>query len=173
MKLNTGDIAFIMHHDNLISRTLSWFMGSKWSHCFLILGEYPQGTYILETSDFEVCISILDKYLIDEQCSIEIYSGGISKEEADVVTNKAMITLGDVYGYLHLLGLGIRRLFRKVGIKIGNPLKGGVVCCCVPMLGYQDSSIQDLAKSDWQDNDTEDLYQIVKNSPQMKLVYEK
>lgn len=152
MKYKSGDVGFIMHHDNPISKVIAWFMGSKWSHSFLVLEQTESRTYILETSDFEVCISTIDKYIADKNVTMEVWR----RTDAGTSAEKAMPLLGEVYGYPQLLSLGLRRLLMRIGIHIQNFFHVSVVCCGVPLTGYQW-----LFGIDPKSIDTQEFYELI------------
>lgn len=168
-----GDIGFVMHKKNLLSRTIAWFMGSQWSHAFIVLEATPTRTYILETSDFEVMVSDLGVYLSDPDCHLVVYSpAGLSDLMRELVCQEAMKNLKSVYGYAQLISLGIRRLLMRVGIRINNFFRNGLVCCHVVTYGYRISRIPGLSGIDPESIDTEELFQIVDKSPRFTKVME-
>lgn len=169
--MKPGDIGFVMHKKNWISKTIAWFMSSRWSHTFMIydIGQY--GIYIIETTDFEVTISPLTKYLTDRTCDVEIFKADISEDEQrDIILGSGPL-IGTIYGYLQLLSLGIRRILKRVGIHIGNFLRVGVVCNHVPLYGYTRTKIERLGGIDPESIDTEELYQIISKHEKFKLIY--
>src|SRR5574339_318080 len=103
MELKPGDIGFVIHKDNWISKTIAWFMGSKWSHTAIILHPTDKRTYTIETSDFQVSIQIFEDYLKDTNIKMEIWSPSLTDEERKIITNKALSHLGEIYGYLQLI----------------------------------------------------------------------
>jgi hypothetical protein len=174
--MTPGSIGFVLHRDNWISRVIAWFMGSKWSHSFLVYDNGRFGDYVVETTDFEVTISPTSKYLTDPNVSYEVYapslSGDLYEQEKRIIMG-AYPLIGMVYGYAQLFSLGVRRVFMKIGIRIPNFIRTGVVCCHVPLYGYVKSDMEILKDIDPESIDTEELYQIIKNHPRFKLVYSK
>jgi hypothetical protein len=155
MKYEIGDIGFV-YNGAFISKIMRWVMGSKWSHSFLVIGELNGETMVIETSDFEVTIAELSRYLDGRPC--EVYR---ANESVQLVN--PMKLNGSIYGYLQLPVLGIRRLFYKL-FKIPNFIRQGIICCQVPMYAYQD-----YFEFDYKSLDTEEFYQVVKNK--FKNVY--
>jgi hypothetical protein len=170
--IKKGDIGFLMHHDNIISKTIAWFMQSKWSHSFIIADVIDDRIYILETSDFEVTFGYLERYLNDPHCSMEIYSFDSLTEakRTDMVQHAINLYFGSVYGYLQLISLGIRRLLGRIGIKIKNFFRQGVVCCGVPMSALSITTILPFTNMDPESKDTQEFYEMIKTSS-AKLVY--
>jgi hypothetical protein len=79
--LKTGDVGFVIDRNSKLSKTIAWFMKSRWSHSFIVLGEFKGETLIAETSNFEVMISTLSRYESDPMCSMEIYSQSSLSDE--------------------------------------------------------------------------------------------
>lgn len=157
MKFKAGDIVFVMHHGNIISKIIAKVMGSKWSHSAIVYGEAFGKTMLCETSDFQVNLDYLDRYIEDPNCSIEVYrKAGISASGPKIRSNCDPM-LGKMYGYLQLLSLGIRRLLR---LKIKNFIHQGVVCCHVISYGLKDVDPY-FTKIEKESFDTEELYSIM------------
>lgn len=174
--MTPGSVGFVINRNNWISRTIAWFMKSKWSHSFLVYDNGRFGDYVIETTDFEVTLSPTSKYLNDPNVSYEVYApdllGNPETQERNIIYG-ARPLIGTVYGYAQLFSLGVRRLLMRVGIRIPNFIRTGVVCCHVPLYGYKKSDLEILKDLDPESIDTEELYQIIKNHPRFKLVYSK
>ena len=155
--IKEGDIGFV-HNGAVISHLISWAMGSKWSHSFVVIGEVHGVVMVVETSDFEVTIGPLSRYTDGRPLSIYRIDG-LSEEDVSTVCKRGLSLLGVKYGHAQLLSLGIRRLLRKIGINIGNFIRSGLVCCAVPLYAYEF-----ILGIDPESIDTEDLYQKGKNS---------
>lgn len=152
-----GDIGFV-HNGAIISKIISWAMESKWSHSFVVIGEVHGVMMVLETSDYEVTIGPLSRYL--DGRPLEIYRNeSLSEEARSLICTRGLSLLGNKYGYTQLISLGIRRLFRKFGININNFIRSGLVCCAVPLYAYFFTLFIDPESID-----TEDLYQVIKKS---------
>ena len=147
--LEPGDIGFLMHHDNWISKAIAWFMGSKWSHTFIVLESAPDRVYTVETSDFEVVVHTLEEYINDPNVSFEIYRAkSLEKVQRNMISRESLKTLGETYGYLQLISLGVRCLLRRYfGIKINNFFRQGIVCCGVAFM-YSSKVCTTTSKSD-------------------------
>lgn len=170
MNLKPADIFFVIHKDNWISRMLAWFMESKWSHTGLVYEVTPNTIFTLETSDFEVTHQQLSDYLKDANVYIEIWSPvDLSDDERLAVVMEAAKQRKQIYGYLQLLSLGLRRVCMRVGIKIQNFFRQGVICCDVVLYGYQTSNILEL-HLDPESIDTQELYEKVTKSGKFTLV---
>lgn len=169
-----GDVAFLMHHDNWISKALSWFMKSKWSHSFLVIEQTEQFAYILETSDFEVCIADLDRYIADPQVTMEVYRfSDLSDDDAkEMVRYTTNLNLGTIYGYLQLLSFGIRSLLGRLGIQIKNFIRQGLVCDESVLVGLA-YKVPEFKGIDPKSIQTEELYQRVLACKAASQIYSK
>lgn len=152
-----GDIGFV-HNGVLISKIISGAMGSKWSHSFVVIGEVHGVVMVVETSDYEVTIGPLYRYLDGRPLSIYRLEN-ISDASRSLICKRGLELLGVRYGYAQLISLGIRRLLRKFGININNFIRAGLVCCAVPLYAYES-----ILGIDPESIDTEDLYQKIKKS---------
>lgn len=174
MTARKADIGFVMHHDNWISKVIAWFMGSQWSHSFIVLEDSKERTYLLETSDFEVTIGLLETYLNDPNVSLELWTSDVVSDNERVnIVNGSMRVHGQIYGYLQLLSLGIRRLLMRIGVRVPNFIRQGVVCNQVVSYGYTESNLPVLDDIDPESIDTQELYEIVLNSKSFRMAYKK
>lgn len=171
MELKTGDIVFVMHHDNIISKTIAKAMGSKWSHSALVYGNMNGRALLCETSDFEVTLNWFDRYLKDKNVSLEVYRHkdhyNVINGNEEVIQDMCDSILGKMYGYLQLISLGVRRLFK---LRIPNFISSGLVCCHV--IGYGLNIIKDsgLDGIDPESFDTEELYQMLKGKGWVEIL---
>jgi hypothetical protein len=170
-ELKPGDIGFAVPTDAWFSKAIAKFMGSKWSHTFLVAGELNGETVNIETSDYEVYCAPVRHYT-ESAREIEVWApvGLNDSQRADIVS-KGTRLIGQTYGYLQLLSLGLRRVLMRLGIRIPNFIRQGLVCCAVPIYGYKDTGIHPIGMIDPESIDTEELYQIVARSPYFKRVY--
>lgn len=161
--IKPGDIGFVMHHDNPISRVIAWVMGSKWSHSFMVADISLKRTYLVETSDYEVTYGSLEKYTQDKNCTLEIWSPANATDE----TRQKAVTyceahIEELYGYPQLISLGIRRLLMKCGIKIRNFIRWHLVCDEEVLEGAK--CYEGLSDVDPKSIDTEELYELIVSS---------
>lgn len=171
--IRPGDIGFSMYKRSRLSQLMGWFMQSKWSHSWMELGTLYEFPCVIETSDFEVTVSPFFKYYDTRSYRIEVWSPiNFTDEEREAVCKKALPLLGEVYGYFQLLSLGLRRILKRLGYRIPNFIKQGIVCCHVPMYAYKGSSIKSLSTLDDESLDTQELYEIVTLSGHFKKVLE-
>lgn len=150
-------------------------MGSRWSHSFLVLeqSQYGADWYVSETSDFQVTVSTLNRYVEGEHKSVEIYNAkGLTPEQMRSIALDSRTRDGMVYGYGQLFSLGVRRLLMRVGIKIGNFIRWGVVCNSHVAYAFKHSGFPEFA-GDPEAADTEEMYQAVKASERFELVFSK
>ena len=157
MKFEPGDIVFIMHNESWLSKAIAKVMGSKWSHSAVVYGEAFGKTLLCETSLYQVNLDYLDRYLDDPNCEIEVYRKAGVSDCAPKIRSNCDPMLGKMYGYLQLLSLGLRRLFR---LKIPNLIHQGLVCCHVIAysLNGVDECFTGLEKESF---DTEELYRMM------------
>lgn len=180
MRFMPGDVAFSIHSLNPISKAIAWFTGSKWSHTILVV-EHGKYIYTSETSDFEVVMHTLDDSINDETVKMEVYRADLDPGSQQLIVSECMKNLGQTYGYLQFISLGIRALLRRwFGIKIGNFIRQGVVCNQHVLYGLSKvPSLGELYGMDPESIDQQELYEkitSIKNQmgePIFKKVYEK
>jgi len=100
IELKPGDVFFVMHHDNKISKLFGWFMKSRWSHCGIVYEVTPKTVFTLETTDFEVVHRQITDYLNDPFVEMEILrNDSIYKAELENIVNGANQVRGSLYAY--------------------------------------------------------------------------
>lgn len=162
-EFEAGDVGFVMHHNNWISRQLGWFMKSKWSHAVLVYGKFSGGTLLVETTDYEVTYTrIEDKYLNDPEVSLEMWRPvRLSEEERKAIAERAAKWVGEEYGWLQIFSFAVVTLLARVGIKIKNFVRQGMVCNHVVSYGYQGSNVPLMDLPDPENYHTEQVYRMV------------
>lgn len=170
--IKPGSIGFVMHNNSKISKIISWFMESKWSHTFYVWGICNDKTILAETTDFEITKSTFDKYN-KETCAIEIWEPVVDHDPLQMAEDGQYLE-GQIYGYLQLISLGIRRLFMRAKISISNFFRQGAVCCAVAIAhSNKQPKITCLYGLDPESIDTEELNRKIKESGEYKLVFKK
>lgn len=112
-------IAFVTSADNLLSKLIKWFTKSQWTHVMLILDDTVDGdSIIIEASALHgICLNLLSKYA---NRKLEIY-----KDIQDIWDINAIKSyIGQNYGYLQLLGIGLVKIFKLKH----NPFGKSEVC---------------------------------------------
>lgn len=164
LELMAGDIAFVIHKDNWISKAIAWFMKSKWSHSLMIAEQTNARTYTVETSDFQVIYGDFALYENDPNVEFEVYRPQkIGTDTRELAVNQSAEKLLEVYGYSQLISFGIRRLLMRVGIKVPNFFRHGVVCNGVVLYGARVYPYPSFMGIDPESIDTEEMYQLVIN----------
>jgi hypothetical protein len=145
-----GDVFFVQNN-HIISKLMRWFMRSQWSHCGIVAGEFEGVTMVVETSDFEVVIAPLHRYLDGRK--IEFYTISDNDGEIAVSIYAALKLIGTRYSWERLFSWAIRtRLFKWFPI---FP-KSNVICTDVPLVAWR----KKLGVKPYEIN-TEELYGVV------------
>ena len=160
MIFKPGQVVFVMHNDSTLSKIIARSMGSQWSHSAVVYGSHRGKTLLCETSDVQVNLNYLERYIADPMCSVEVL------EKSDLVLSDTFYTtcenmLGQMYGYLQLLSLGIRLLFKR---KVKNFIRSGLVCCHVIGYSLGEAEGSGINGVDPESFDTEELYQMLKKA---------
>ena len=152
---------FVMTHGHPISELFSKVMGSKWSHSAVVFGELNNETALIETNDYCVNVNFFHRYIEDSKCSVQVLRrpGGLSIVEKKKVQEQARPLIGQLYGYLQLPILALRRLFK---LRFGNFSRQGLVCCHVAGYSYQSIS-SPMGHIHPESFDTEELYLMLLN----------
>jgi len=172
MNTNTikpADIVFVMHHDNKLSKAIAWFMNSRWSHSAIVADVTERDVYLHETSDTQTKVGMLSRYLNSPGTEVEIWSFNmLSKTEQSAAISESAKYHDKMYGYIRLLGAGLRRLLIKIGFKKAPMLLpiGGPLCMMIPHAGLKKIYPQMPTVGTI---DTEELYKWVKDRAILKL----
>lgn len=167
-----GDVFFLKTKDRWISKAIAWFMNSQWSHCGIVIGNLQHDTVTLETSDFEVCRQSMRDYVQHpEKYRLKVIR--IIGEDAALAEKEALRVDDELalkaYGYLQYISLAIRGLLKRVGKKIPNFIRQGIICSGVVV--YAKQKIQGpLFGVDAEDLDVEDLHVMLEGK--YEVIYE-
>lgn len=168
MNSQQGDIGFVDNSKfNIVARLIKWFMGSKWTHCFYVLGKINGVIMVIEMSDFHVTIAPLSRYLDGRPVSI-IRKENIQEHDKVAMTKPLLSKLGMMYGYLKLVCMAPRRILMKMNIKTRVLIQHEWVCTDVPYTALQEIECSAKGKPQM---DTEELYQVLINSKDFKEIY--
>lgn len=172
-KFQKGDVYFVMHHDETLSKIIAWFMQSQWSHCgFVLDGNSPDRTYVSETSDYEVTLAWIERYLIDPNCSIEVWRPTQqTPEQIDTVANRLLQNQESLYAYWQLLSFALKCLLARIKINIPNLLPWGYICDQHVLSGevlIPTSGVYGLAPHQYQ---TQQWYEMMQASNAYTLIY--
>jgi hypothetical protein len=170
MKLEVGDVLFSMTHGNPISELFSKVMGSPWSHSAICFGELNNETALLETNDYCVNINFFQRYVEDKNVSVHVLRrpGGLSHVERKKVQEQGRPLIGQLYGYLQLPILALRRLFK---LRFRNFSRQGLVCCHVIGYSYQ-GIFSPMGEIKPESFDTQELYQMLVDA-KWEVVFDK
>jgi hypothetical protein len=170
--IKEGDVFFVMTHNSWLSRTIAWFMQSKWSHSGLVYDVSGREPYTFETTNTETTLQFLNDYIDNPNITLEIWSPIDATDEQRLsICADAKLTNEMIYGYLQLLSLGLRRLLMRFGVKSDNLIRQGQVCCHVVYKGYAGKGFGPISEGDTEAKDTQELYEDVTLSGKFKKVY--
>lgn len=163
-KFLPGDVVFVMHHDNWISKVIAWFMRSKWSHSAIVIDVGHNYTFLLETTDLQVAMGTLDTYIEKDSTSVEVLrmQNVDLYEIVNALSVSSKINYGTLYGFLQLFGFAIKTLGKRVGLNIPNFIRQGIVCSGVVSYTLKLLNLDIFKDSDPENIDTEELYQNLK-----------
>jgi hypothetical protein len=167
--IKEGDIGFCFHRGNILSKMIKGVMGSKWSHNFIVLDE----NYVIETTSYKVQVWELKNYLESTEHDVMIFSTTLSPKERYDIQMEAIRHINEVYGYLQLISFGLRRLLMRCGIKIPNFFRQGLICSAIVLYPYSKTNNKLLSKIDPESLDTEEVFQLVSNSPDFECVFKR
>jgi len=164
MEGKIGQIGFVITKTNWLSRAISWFLGSPYSHAFLIINS----TETIETDTKEVHIDSLIDHMTNPNKSCEIYeTHNLSQKDKETILANAKSQLGTRYSYKKFLYLALYLLLKKIGIRISIRIKG-TVCDDVPAIAYKDTDFNEIKETQ---KDLEELRQYIKKSGEWICVF--
>ena len=121
-----------LHKGNsILSKAISFFTKSQFTHAYLIIDEYQDKYLIFEADLFGVRLDLKDKKYINQSRIFQYEFDLYGRNSPDDCLKKVMFRfLGKGYGYLQLFGFMIYYLLKwLLGIVIRkNLFKGGYVC---------------------------------------------
>jgi len=131
---------------------MRWFMGSQWSHCFVVAGEFQGRPLVIETSDFEVVYGHLNKYLDGRK--IEFFTVSNDQIQIEYAIKYAQSLIGTRYAWERLLSWAIKLKILKF-----FPVfpKSNAICTDIPLTAWEN-----VLKIKPKSINTEQLYQHLK-----------
>lgn len=166
MKGKLGQIGFVITKTNWMSRKIAWFLGSPYSHTFLVINE----TDTIETNTNEVHIDSLVDHTTNPDKACEVYEPiRLMETEKASIEHCASSLVGIKYGYLKFAYCAFQLLLRKIGIRVTMSVHG-MLCDDVPAYAYINTNfneVKDVRK------DVEELRQALISSPNWRLVFKK
>jgi hypothetical protein len=168
-----GAIGFETNYRSTISRLIRWFSKSVWSHTFIVTDDVGDHTYVMEANEFGTTFMLLDEYQ-KTIVNFELWEPIATPEQIEAALKKAQKKfVGQVYGYLQLLGIGLKILVsRYLGHHIlkHNPIKQGAICSQVVWYYLQELMPDLFGNLDQYSVSPGDLYEIVSKSDRFKKV---
>lgn len=164
-----GCIGFTTNKHSQISAIIRWFTSSPWSHSFLIADNSPDTTYVIEANEGGVDIrSWNSDYGNPSVCPTEVYqpTGVDPKVMSDAFLQARAKYEGKTYGYLELIGIGVKIFFARVfRANVYDPIRQGCICSQF-VLFYLTLVCPDLfSKLDANCVSPADIYKIVQANP--------
>lgn len=123
-----GSIGFCRTPGNWISKIIRWFTRSNWNHTFVVYQAEPE-TLVVEASKYDVQLVPVTKYDSKKYQIVYFVPSGYSAEAVEAGIACARKNIEKSYGWMQLVGfIPIIVAKRLLGMKISNPMKGGVIC---------------------------------------------
>lgn len=123
-----GAIGFSRQKKNWLSKVIRWFTRSQWSHTFIIYQVEPE-ILVAEAGTFEVKIVPITKYESRKYATTFFFPDHLPVTDIEIGIKRARADLEKPYGYLQILGfIPVVIAKRLLGLKIKNPMRGGMVC---------------------------------------------
>lgn len=125
-----GAIGFSRKKKSWISKIIRWFTRSEWSHTFIIYQDEPE-ILVAEAGTFEVVLVPITKYESAKYVTTFFFPDPekIGRDRIEAGISRARKNIEKTYGWLQLLGfVPVVIAKRLLGLKIKNPMRGGVVC---------------------------------------------
>lgn len=165
LDLKPGDVGFLMQHDNWVSRAIAWFMGSRWSHTFLVADIGHFQIYTSETCEFIVHTGEMYPKLRDKAVEMEVYRPPFNQAQIVDVVRACQENHGEIYGYLQLFSFAVVCMIQRIfGVRIRNFIRQGMVCNQHVMYGYSRHRGTVAFGVDPENYHTEDFYRMIQAS---------
>lgn len=123
-----GAIGFSRQKGSWLSKAIRWFTRSKWSHTFIIYQVEPE-ILVAEAGTFEVKLVPITKYESSKYVTTFFFPELIPVTDIEAGIKRARKEIEKPYGWFQILGfIPVVVLKRLLGLKIKNPMRGGVIC---------------------------------------------
>lgn len=161
-----GSIGFSKSPGNWISKIIRWFTRSNWNHTFVVYQAEPE-PLVVEASKFDVQLVPATKYDHKRYEVVYFTPSGYTPEAIEAGIACARRNIEKSYGWMQLVGFIPVIVFRRLfGMKISNPMKGGVICSELALKYLQGLESQ----SSWANMDRnavspEDLFEALSKDP--------
>jgi hypothetical protein len=171
-RFEPGDIFFVMHKNNILSRLIAKWMGSKWSHCGLVIEHGNLFIHTSETSDFQIVGSYLESYMLNDKVELEVLRLPIQQAFGVQMALDATTRNQWLYGWLQLLvSFNIKLLLKRVNIKIKNFIRMGLVCNHHVLYACQKSGLEFFNSLDVEEYETQETYEMLKAQGARTIFY--
>lgn len=172
MRLKSGSVIFIMHHDSKLSRLIAWFMGTKWCHSALVVETSRREIWLSETTDTQVAYGAFTRYFYDPNCSFEAFEPlDCTKKEQGKCIEAAKQNVGRLYAYHQLLSWALSCLLARAGFKLKNLLPYGLICNSHVLTGIRCFKSGPFYNIKPQSIHTGQMYELMKKSKAWKSVW--
>jgi len=164
VELKRGTIGFSRKRKNWVSRIITFWTKSKWSHTFIVYQTNPE-ILILEAGRYQVQLVPIKKYLRKSKYDLALYEPeGFDDEAMNRGLTAAWKKVENSYGWGQILGFVFMGLFRR------NPIRAGVICSELVLLalrGFEPQAIWDAMDKD--SVSPEDLFAPLDGHPKFKM----
>jgi hypothetical protein len=128
MLFQKGAIGFSRKKRNWVSRIIAWFTRSQWSHTFIIYQDSPE-ILVVEAGMRQVQLVPISKYESSKYDVAYFAPDLVHMFKIEAGISKVKGKIEAPYGMLQFVGfVPVIILRRLLGMKIPNPLRGGIVC---------------------------------------------
>jgi hypothetical protein len=140
MEVRTGDIYFqIGSKKSLISRGISFFTKSRITHVGLILMTYLDDYFIVAEAQLGgFLITKKNRLWLYENAELGTVLGDLTKEQRDEFRNLIFKYLGRPYGFINLIQIAIKKIFR---VKLKKDESKQLICSEAVQRIYKDMGV--------------------------------
>jgi hypothetical protein len=173
-----GYIGFAYTKNEWIAKAISWFTKSKWSHSFITIPPMLDKEMVMEAVKGGVEVDMFERgYRNNHNQRYEIYKFNCNKSDIDSAIIVCANHLQESYGFLQypwFMWRSLNKLFGKDIKDQNNWSSRGEVCSDLTRRFIEGSGHKELFKEYGTDSATaQDIYEIVKNNPQLFELIEK
>jgi len=160
-----GVIGFATNNHSQISKIIRWFTKSKWSHTFVITDVFMDRVYLMEANAGGTDFRTWREYSNPAVVPTELWQPMANAPAVDAALAKAQERFeGVTYGYFELLGIAMKILAAKMGLRFHDPIEQGAICSQVVWFYLQELFPKEFGDLDEHSVSPEDLHRIVSTS---------
>lgn len=158
-------------HGKIFSTLIRLFQGTEYSHVYIKMHTKANIDVVYQASGSKVNFMNFDLFN-DEVVILKEFTFEITDEIKNEILAFCFKYVGTEYGVKQVLGMGLVRLLKLIGIKMANPFEDGLnTMVCSEVVGrIMQFIVVDFKSTDFDNLDVKDVYDYVNSIKQKEIV---